>query len=77
MLIVEGDPIHIAEASWKGALARVVISPGVSVIQTVDANDTAAWITRFRRLEKKGPSALAACRRVAPSKTNNATAKTC
>ncbi len=57
VLIVEGDPVHIAEASWKGALARVLISADVSVLQTADPQETAAWIARFRRLEKKGPSA--------------------
>ncbi|MDP9378073.1 MAG: helix-hairpin-helix domain-containing protein [Actinomycetota bacterium] len=57
VLVVEGEPVHIGEASWKGALARVLIAAGVSVIQTNDPNDTAAWITRFRLLERKGPSA--------------------
>ena len=26
VLIIEGEPIHIAQASWKGALARVLLA---------------------------------------------------
>jgi ERCC4-type nuclease len=52
VLVVEGDPIHIHERSWKGALGRVLIS-GVAVLQTHDARDTAAWIARLHRLEGK------------------------
>ncbi|MBE2319383.1 hypothetical protein DVA67_025635 [Solirubrobacter sp. CPCC 204708] len=55
VLIVEGKPVHIAEASWKGALARV-LTTGVSLLQTTDRADSAAWLERLHRLEGKGPS---------------------
>jgi ERCC4-type nuclease len=55
VLIVEGEPIHISEASWTGALARVLAS-GVAVLRTSDPEDTAAWLVRLHRLEEKGPS---------------------
>jgi ERCC4-type nuclease len=55
VLLVEGEPVHIAEASWKGALARVLTS-GVSVLRTADSAESAAWLARLHRLEGKGPS---------------------
>jgi ERCC4-type nuclease len=55
VLIVEGEPVHISEASWKGALGRVLVT-GVAVLRTDGADDTAAWIERLHRLEGKGPS---------------------
>jgi DNA excision repair protein ERCC-4 len=55
VLIVEGEPVHISQASWKGALARVLVA-GVSVLRTEDPRDTAAWLARLYRLEGKGPS---------------------
>lgn len=56
VLIVEGQPVHISERSWKGALGRVLIT-GVSVLLTDDPEDSATWIARLHRLEGKGPSA--------------------
>jgi DNA excision repair protein ERCC-4 len=55
VLLVEGEPIHISSASWKGALGRVMAS-GVAVLQTHDAEDSAAWLLRLHRLEGKGPT---------------------
>lgn len=55
VLLVEGQPVHIAEPSWKGALARV-LTTGVSVLQTSSRQDSAAWLVRLHRLEGKGPS---------------------
>src|SRR5215207_10431714 len=55
VLLVEGEPIHIAERSWQGALGRVLVS-GVAVLRTVDADESAAWLARLYRLEGKGPS---------------------
>jgi len=57
VLVVEGEPIHIAEASWHGGIARALIA-GVSVLRTRDPDDTAAWLTRLYRLDRKGPSEL-------------------
>ena len=50
VLIVEGEPIHIAPASWHGALGRVVLG-GASVLRTRDATDTAQWLAHLLRLE--------------------------
>ena len=55
VLIVEGEPIHISETSWLGALGRVVLA-GMSVLGTTDPDDTADWLLRLHRLESKGPS---------------------
>src|SRR3954471_1145777 len=33
--VVEGEPIHISERSWKGALGRVLVS-GVALLRTDD-----------------------------------------
>jgi ERCC4-type nuclease len=55
VLVVEGEPVHISEASWQGALARALAS-GASLLRTEDPDDTAAWLARFHRLEGKPPS---------------------
>jgi ERCC4-type nuclease len=55
VLLVEGEPVHISSASWKGALGRV-LATGVAVLQTDDAADSAAWLLRLHRLEGKGPA---------------------
>jgi DNA excision repair protein ERCC-4 len=54
VLVIEGEPIHIAQASWKGALARVLLS-GAAVIATTDAADTAEWLARLQRLQTRAP----------------------
>jgi DNA excision repair protein ERCC-4 len=55
VLVVEGEPVHIAEASWQGALARALAS-GASLLRTADPEETATWLARFHRLEGKPPS---------------------
>ena len=55
VIVVEGEPIHIAPSSWKGALARVLLS-GAAIVATQDAADTAEWLERLARLEGGGPS---------------------
>jgi DNA excision repair protein ERCC-4 len=55
VLVVEGDPVHISEASWMGGVARLLVS-GVAVIRTLDAFETATWLLRMYRIEGKGPS---------------------
>jgi DNA excision repair protein ERCC-4 len=55
VLIIEGEPIHIAQASWKGALARVLLS-GAAVIATADPTDTVEWLMRLQRLQTRAPS---------------------
>src|SRR4051812_1829527 len=56
VLIVEGEPVHMHEAAWHGALGRA-LTLGASVLRTRDARDTAAWIGRLHRLEGKPASA--------------------
>jgi DNA excision repair protein ERCC-4 len=55
VLLVEGEPIHIAEHGWKGALGRV-LTAGVGVLRTENSVESAAWLTGLYRLEVKGPS---------------------
>src|SRR3954471_11320794 len=55
VLIVEGDPVHMHEAAWQGALGRA-LTLGASVLRTRDPRDTAEWIARLYRLEGKPAS---------------------
>jgi len=55
VLVVEGEPVHISEASWKSALGRVLVG-GVALLPTEDRDDTARWLARLYRLEGKGPT---------------------
>jgi ERCC4-type nuclease len=55
VLIVEGNPVHIHEAAWKGALGRA-LTLGASVLRTSDARETAEWLARLYRLEGKPAS---------------------
>jgi DNA excision repair protein ERCC-4 len=55
VLLVEGDPVHIAERSWQGALGRALVT-GVAVLRTADPDDSATWLARLHHLEGKGPS---------------------
>jgi DNA excision repair protein ERCC-4 len=55
VLLVEGEPIHIAEASWKGALGRA-LGTGVAVLRTADQGETASWLARLYRQEGAAPS---------------------
>src|SRR3954468_10826059 len=55
VLIVEGDPVHMQEAAWHGALGRA-LTLGASVLRTRDTYETAEWIARLYRLEGKPAS---------------------
>src|SRR3954462_9019565 len=55
VLIVEGDPVHMQQAAWEGALGRA-LTLGASVLRTTDARDSAEWIARLYRLEGKPAS---------------------
>jgi DNA excision repair protein ERCC-4 len=55
VLIVEGDPVHMHEAAWQGALGRT-LTLGASVLQTRDPRETAEWVARLYRLEGKPAS---------------------
>src|SRR3954453_10399099 len=46
VLLVEGEPVHISSASWKGALSRALVS-GVAVLQPRDAEESAGWLLRL------------------------------
>src|SRR3954447_7876088 len=52
VLIVEGDPLHMQQAAWQGALGRALML-GASVLRTADAHETGEWIARLYRLEGK------------------------
>jgi DNA excision repair protein ERCC-4 len=52
VLIVEGDPVHMHQAAWQGALGRA-LTLGASVLRTADTHDTAEWIARLYWLEGK------------------------
>jgi DNA excision repair protein ERCC-4 len=54
VLVVEGEPVHIGEESWRGAVGRALLA-GVSLLPTRDPRDTARWLGRLYRLEAKGP----------------------
>src|SRR4051794_38591422 len=56
VLIVEGNPVHMHQAAWQGALGRA-LTLGASVLRTTDTYDTAEWIARLYRLEGKPASA--------------------
>src|SRR3954452_18645650 len=55
VLIVEGQPVHMHEAAWTGALGRA-LTLGASVLRTTDTRDTAEWIARLYRLGGKPAS---------------------
>ena len=55
VLVVEGQPIHISQASWMGGLARVLVA-GAAVVRTADARETAQWLARMYGIESKGPT---------------------
>ena len=63
VLLIEGRPIHISSASWKGAVGRV-LTMGVAVLQTSNARDSADWIARLARQEEAPPSGARGAGRV-------------
>lgn len=65
VLLVEGEP-RIAEDAWRGAVCRL-IEDGFTVVHSVDAADSAAWIVRLaKRARRSGPTAPAYGPRRAP-----------
>lgn len=58
VLLIEGQP-RIAEDAWRGAVCRLV-EDGFSVVHSLDAADSAAWIARLaKRARRAAPSAPA------------------
>jgi DNA excision repair protein ERCC-4 len=56
VLMVEGEPQGIAEDAWRGAVCRL-IEDGVTVLHSLDAEDSAAWISRLaKRARRAGPT---------------------
>lgn len=56
VLLVEGEPRGIAEDAWRGAVCRLV-EDGFTVLHSLDAEDSAAWITRLaKRARRAGPT---------------------
>jgi DNA excision repair protein ERCC-4 len=56
VLMVEGEPLGIAEDAWRGAVCRLV-EDGFTVLHSLDAEDSAAWIVRLaKRARRAGPT---------------------
>lgn len=56
VLLIEGEPRGIAEDAWRGAVCRLV-EDGVTVLHSLDADDTAAWIVRLaKRARRAAPT---------------------
>lgn len=56
VLLVEGTPSRFPVEGWKGALGSVLAMGGVSVLQTIDADESAEWIARLARREAREPT---------------------
>jgi DNA excision repair protein ERCC-4 len=52
VLILEGEPRGIAEDAWRGAVCRLV-EDGFSVLHSLDAEDSAAWIVRLAKRARR------------------------
>jgi DNA excision repair protein ERCC-4 len=56
VLLVEGEPQWIAEDAWRGAVCRL-IEDGFTVLHSLDAEDSAAWIIRLaKRARRTAPT---------------------
>src|SRR3954471_11323589 len=66
VLMLEGEPRGIAEDAWRGAVCRL-IEDGFTVVHSLDAEDSAAWIIRLaKRARRPGPTSPADAPRRAP-----------
>ena len=52
VLLIEGEPSGIAEDAWRGAVCRLV-EDGFSVLHSLDAEDSAAWIFRLAKRARR------------------------
>src|SRR3954470_4347474 len=52
VLMLEGEPRGIAEDAWRGAVCRL-IEDGFTVLHSLDAEDTAAWIVRLAKRARR------------------------
>ena len=65
VLLIEGEP-RIAEDAWRGAVCRL-IEDGFTVLHSLDADDSAAWLVRLaKRARRAGPTIHAEGPRRAP-----------
>jgi DNA excision repair protein ERCC-4 len=56
VLLLEGEPRHVAEDAWRGAVCRLV-EDGFTVLHSLDVDDSAAWIARLaKRARRTGPT---------------------
>jgi DNA excision repair protein ERCC-4/Fanconi anemia group M protein len=56
VLMIEGEPLGIAEDAWRGAVCRLV-EDGFTVLHSLDAEDSAAWILRLaKRARRTSPT---------------------
>jgi DNA excision repair protein ERCC-4/Fanconi anemia group M protein len=56
VLLIEGEPQGIPEDAWRGAVCRLV-EDGVTVLHSLDAEDSAAWIIRLaKRARRAAPT---------------------
>lgn len=56
VLLLEGEPRGIPEDAWRGAVCRL-IEDGFTVLHSLDAGDSAAWIVRLaKRARRAGPT---------------------
>jgi DNA excision repair protein ERCC-4 len=66
VLMVEGEPRGISESAWRGTVCRL-IEDGFTVLHSLDAEDSAAWIIRLaKRARRAGPTMPADGPRRAP-----------
>jgi len=66
VLMLEGEPRGIAEDAWRGAVCRLV-EDGFTVLHSLDAEDSAAWIVRLaKRARRAEPTTRADGPRRAP-----------
>ncbi|HWU22492.1 MAG TPA: ERCC4 domain-containing protein, partial [Nocardioides sp.] len=52
VLLIEGEPSGIAEDAWRGAVCRL-IEDGFTVLHSLDAEDSAAWIVRLAKRARR------------------------
>jgi ERCC4-type nuclease len=56
VLLIEGEPRHIPEDAWRGAVCRLV-EDGMTVLHSLDGEDSAAWIVRLaKRARRAAPT---------------------
>lgn len=57
VLVVESEPRGIPDDAWRGAVCRL-IEDGFTVLHSLDLEDSAAWITRLAKRERRAHPTL-------------------